>query len=1148
MSVYLLRIVLLLHTLWALNSVSFAQVEGAAGGSEGIEIVKDFFADLGEAVCTPAGALHARIDAPSDEVILRGINLHPPVEGDTILVYKKVNVPAPSQGSKVFLAFRYGMSDGIRWDDALNLPNGARFSVYIDGQKVFDEESAEPGWRPRAVDMTPWAGGEAAVAFHTNAIDGNTSYDWALFAEPMLVAVADENRLTELPAEANGALFAQILAGTQAQVEWAVGDQRETASLTPGTHWVMLHFDQPGPVSFQTVSGEARVIKTIAAPYRYRVQLRAVDLASPLVTAGRETTALAVLKNSGLGWYPGGHDIQFALDRSFAETKAAETVQAIPAGVTSTICFAFTPQEALDACNIWARFGAEMQTAQFSIFSEEQIDAGARPPNDKGQVQIESGRATVVTPWARITVVSENRRGVYASAEAWNGSGWQRAGSLHPLARLVVRRNGMRQELPFLATAFSQEGSALVVAGQARSDDGKSWPIEIQFRPAPSAPRIDLRSTLDAPCDTELLAFYGPTLLAGDRAFGSHKDFAVFPGIEYLTQDEPSSSTRDLAPPNHDRRVPAPYRITCPLMAVQGDSVLIALLWDMHQQWAPGQSKPAARFLAPDLRLGYGFIHMSLFAPGVGEYVDENNYEAHTPFPLQQGQQIQLTGQLVLDSKARYGPDSIVHGPHRSGLLLEAMRHWFDAYGMSEPSEPPRDWDAQRALCRTAYLDTLWQESPPAWRAYPHAEARLEIGVIPLLYADMALGMHRATQGELERRIGSVLGRALREHDPAFFASRDGGSPMWGTLPYVYGYVPEAYKRLAVEGRAWISRRENGRMVWYPPDRKHRILGVPGAHTLGQPSFPVYYALRNARITGDPDLAKEALDAIKQFDLYEIPRGAAMWECPQFQPGMLAAGQAVNALCEAYMLTGEGQYMDRARFWAMTGLPFVYFWQMDGYPTMLYNVVSDFGSTHFTHSWLGMPVVWCGLDYALALQKLAEFDTSFPWRTIAKGITHSAMWQQYTDGPSKGCYPDSWDMVKNQPNPVDIQPSLIMANSFALAGRSPELQFVRLARDSAPPVMINSAADSLEVSGKADETVVMKLSGGYGPATHTTLAPVEEPAEVHGVSCRASSSEELLGAETGWLYERDLRLLAIKTRPFEEETVVSVRWNRGGGR
>ena len=93
-------------------------------------------------------------------------------------------------------------------------------------------------------------------------------------------------------------------------------------------------------------------------------------------------------------------------------------------------------------------------------------------------------------------------------------------------------------------------------------------------------------------------------------------------------------------------------------------------------------------------------------------------------------------------------------------------------------------------------------------------------------------------------------------------------------------------------------------------------------------------------------------------------------------------------------MTGDPAFLARAKYWAWTGLPFICMWNMQDVSTMRYNAIAVIGSTFYTHSWLGLPVVWCGLVYAYSIQDLAEFDDSFPWPTIAQGITNSTMCQQ----------------------------------------------------------------------------------------------------------------------------------------------------------
>jgi len=278
------------------------------------------------------------------------------------------------------------------------------------------------------------------------------------------------------------------------------------------------------------------------------------------------------------------------------------------------------------------------------------------------------------------------------------------------------------------------------------------------------------------------------------------------------------------------------------------------------------------------------------------------------------------------------------------------------------------------------------------------------------------------------------------------------------------------------------------------------------------------------------------------MELYEVPRGAQMWECPMYQPDILASGYAIRAYCEAYRLTGDQSYLEHARYWGMTGLPFLYMWSMDGYPTMLYNVIAVIGSTYYTHSWLGLPVVWCGLVYAYGLLDLAEFDSYFDWRKVAQGIVNSTMWQQYTDGPSKGCYPDSWNMIRNKPNPADINPENILVNEFRLRGQSPEPRCFRFeGKDGF--VYLNSGGDIINPSGHIDQgRISFHISGTPGFQVFSILAPVKEPARINRKNQTAENSSELQKLSDGWIYDHDLKGIIIKSQIKDSPLEYMVEW------
>ena len=294
-------------------------------------------------------------------------------------------------------------------------------------------------------------------------------------------------------------------------------------------------------------------------------------------------------------------------------------------------------------------------------------------------------------------------------------------------------------------------------------------------------------------------------------------------------------------------------------------------------------------------------------------------------------------------------------------------------------------------------------------------------------------------------------------------------------------------------------------------------------------------------------LARDALEALRQLGRYSVPRGAQTWECPVMQPDILAAAWAVRAYCEAHRLTGDTSHLAQARYWAWTGLPFLYTWELDGYPTMRYNAIAVMGSTFHTHSWIGLPVVWCGLVYAYALQDLAQYDDSFPWQRVAQGVTRSAMWQQYTDGPSKGCYPDSWHMVDNAPRPADINPEDILVNEFRLRGLSPEISHARVARE-AGFAHLNSAARAVAVDGRIDaEGQRIRLDAGVGFPLYSLLAPVEEPNTVRSAANnqklkRVGNSDELANTRSGWLYDTELEAVILKTTPSATTEMFRIVW------
>src|SRR5947207_14244708 len=141
---------------------------------------------------------------------------------------------------------------------------------------------------------------------------------------------------------------------------------------------------------------------------------------------------------------------------------------------------------------------------------------------------------------------------------------------------------------------------------------------------------------------------------------------------------------------------------------------------------------------------------------------------------------------------------------------------------------------------------------------------------------------------------------------------------------------------------------------------------------------------------------------------------------------------------------------------------------------MLGETIPVFGSTFYTHTWLGVPVQWCGLVYAYHVFHLAreleqaplpETDSPLPlalnfsaadWRRIVELITVSATLQQFAAGEKIGAYPDSITNFERR-NPAFINPEDILVNVLALNGFDPDIKTTRVTSKNRE-ILISSAA------------------------------------------------------------------------------------------
>ena len=247
-----------------------------------------------------------------------------------------------------------------------------------------------------------------------------------------------------------------------------------------------------------------------------------------------------------------------------------------------------------------------------------------------------------------------------------------------------------------------------------------------------------------------------------------------------------------------------------------------------------------------------------------------------------------------------------------------------------------------------------------------------------------------------------------------------------------------------VTGRAgeWLKVKASqvrGVLAAQQPDGSFRYTGkYQRGHfedtASGYCAAPAVTLLEYARATGDKAALAAGIKTLEFMKRFRTPRGAQTWECALHTPDILGSAHLVHAYVRGYELTGNRDYLDCARQWAVSGLPFVYQWSCQ--PVMVYATTPVLGATNWrAPNWIGLPVQWCGYDYAYALAMLAPHDKTLNWRQLAGGILITAEQMQYPDGEFAGCVPDSFNLAEQHRNPWNINPCAIVSLRLVLEGR-----------------------------------------------------------------------------------------------------------------
>jgi hypothetical protein len=572
--------------------------------------------------------------------------------------------------------------------------------------------------------------------------------------------------------------------------------------------------------------------------------------------------------------------------------------------------------------------------------------------------------------------------------------------------QIAIAIDGKMVWLPLASREVELRGEN-TVRSQAQADlpGGGSITLVQQFSRSGDGV-IDCVAELKASQACDLV--YAPLLMVfpGHRSYGDQKQQALFAGVEYL-ENEPSSSDADVDAARALRRVPAAYKITIPLMAVQTEDRYIGLIWK------PLPQKMAAYFDTPDRRMGTKSQVLGLIAPGAADGRREDGQELPlVPTHLEPNSPITAAAQLI-------------GGAGRS--VIPSVQKYVELYGLP-------DIPAKFSKQETAELLTAgWLDSPlKVGNRFRHAVVGNTFHPQPAADAIWMMRQLAAMneQGPDSARLRQAAAAALGDLPADHLHHAAVGHVRAPNATLLLGDPAQGIQQArAVAAGQLAQLGSEGRIIYQKhPERPDFSRTHWSKEANGLDALAVDRALSEAIFSGDAALIDQAIAQLRKMDRHAgtVPRGAQTWEIPLHTPDILASAHLVHAYMQGYEVTRDPQFLEQARYWAWTGVPFLYLQPQFEGAVGPYATIPVLGATHWDSVlWIGLPVQWCGLVYADALQSLARYDAIGPWKHLADGIVISGLQQTYPDGPHRGLLPDSFNVQGQSRNPADINPGTL---------------------------------------------------------------------------------------------------------------------------
>lgn len=585
-----------------------------------------------------------------------------------------------------------------------------------------------------------------------------------------------------------------------------------------------------------------------------------------------------------------------------------------------------------------------------------------------------------------IRLIMFKRLNGWAWGEIYTPSGTFMA-VLEHLGEVMLRDQDipMRLEADSVYTKSGPEGKSLVfnvesavVREKLKGTSFEKWMLyplqqpcvvgQVTLTVPPDKPIVYMKYRLEGTANFYVRYIRGPWLRVGEESFGTNKDDAIFPGVEWLVDDEWSSGSDWFKYPWSERFAPHPNKVTIPLMALSFEGDGIGLAWEPNQtatRWFNFRSqRPQPVFAVPNFIDKMNNSLMGLMIPDCSVEGQENKVYADVPLELRVGQMIDFDAELWLSK----------------GNSLQVVIDWVNRHGLPEPPAPK--WPLKETLDRIAgaYNTNLWVEGK-GFQGSPYPPAFIE------RYVRDNAGTKLA--GELKKKI-----EWCRTQWPAATTTNNDASTN----------KDAATKALIKQGNELLGyQREDGSFP-FDPDGRHYIkddfkvatsfiepMGHAGDTALDLCMTPVPTLLNIAEKTGRQEYKNAARKALEYCMAMTRPEGGDYWETPLHAPNLFAAGHAAIAYYLGYKAFGDERYKERAIYWIRAVIPFTHLWDTPEVP-MMYNTKPCLCSSDwYFANWVRDHVQWEVLQVFNESTRYGidwnEIDPAIGWNRYFKGVT-----------------------------------------------------------------------------------------------------------------------------------------------------------------